>query len=93
MQNSTEARIKQEAARLQHILDERARRNAEEQAQIRAQRVQSTIRWFKQRIEDDNNPWTLHVCSKDLEGCAAGQLDRFCPEGQELIIANLRDRD
>ena len=89
----SERRVQQEAARLQAILDERARRSAEEQAETRARRIAGTIKWFKARIEDDIGLSTMHVCPTCLLGCAAGQIARFCPEGQALILANLRDRD
>jgi hypothetical protein len=86
-----EARVKQEAARLQGILDERARLGAEEWKQSREGRVLRAILWCKERIE--NGGWTACACPKCLEGCAAVQLDRFCSEGRAFILANLRKGD
>jgi hypothetical protein len=89
----TEEEISREVTRIEAGRDERARRNAEEQAQTRARMIQGTIRWFKECIQDANHSWLLHVCHKCIEGCVAGELGRFCAEGQAMILANLRNRD
>jgi hypothetical protein len=93
MQQLTEEEISREVTRIEAGRNERARRNAEERAQTRARMIQSTIRWFKERIEDDDHSWLLHICHECIEGCVAGQLGRFCAEGRAMILANLRDRD
>ena len=79
-----EVHVQREAARLQGILDERARRSGEEWTQ----HVRDTIMRDKDLIEAGR--LDTHVCPWCLLGYASYQLERFCPTGRQYVLARAK---
>ena len=77
----SEAQIKQAAARLLGIVEERARRAAEGNEE----RIRQTIRKNRESIES-GKLIDAHLCSQCAEGYVSGDLDRFCPTGKQQVL-------
>ena len=76
----SEAEVQRQVARLQGILDERARRRAEDFRQ----RVRNIIVQDREKIE--TGTLEIHECTPCLEGYCSGDIARFCEEGRRYVL-------